>query len=237
MKSSVVFRIRSLVSFFVLASGFSGCSRDPVEQSGLVTPDATQSSKPVLSDDVDPKVGLEAERAATQRSKPTISDDARSRIIGLLEKAARLRASTEQGIAYEAFKDQLAEVKSAWETSNLVGWPDAWKAEHELIDVSIQAWSFALELWEIRVKIERLRLGGIDSNMPVNVSRQKEFSKMASTVTGDKSVSDRLDKLIGPPQDDGQQYIRSKDATEWYFLVASLALDRSRDGLRTKLKQ
>jgi hypothetical protein len=58
--------------------------------------------------------------------KPTISEDTKSRVLNFIEKASKLAAMTDQGVAFTPFSDQLAEVKSVWQTLTIVNWPETW---------------------------------------------------------------------------------------------------------------
>ncbi len=84
-------------------------------------------------------------------AKQPASEESRARIISLLEKAAKLGTMTDQGVTLSPYKDQLAEIKSAWDTMSLIGWPSEWEKEQAMLEVAIDAWTLGLRIWETKV--------------------------------------------------------------------------------------
>jgi len=107
MKTEVIAFLLVFVSAF-----FSACSR-PSNNSGEVQR---------LREEVERLKS--AQPSAPTPPKPTISDDTKSRVLNFIEKASKLAAMTDQGVAFTPFSDQLAEVKSVWQTLTIVNWPE-----------------------------------------------------------------------------------------------------------------
>ena len=100
-----------ILSLFVVSALISPCNRP--SNSGEVQP---------LREEVERLKS--AQPSAPTPPKSTISDDTKSRVLNFIEKASKLAAMTDQGVAFTPFSDQLAEVKSVWQTLTIVNWPE-----------------------------------------------------------------------------------------------------------------
>jgi hypothetical protein len=176
-------------------------------------------------------------------------EESKSRVQTLIEKAAKLRAMTDQGVELTRFQDQLAETKAAWDTMSFNGWPAEWQREREGLAAALAAWNLANELWQEK---ERSRHGTVIdfySNAYDTNGRAKLWSlaKLVTRVTGNRDAESALGGMLaeldgpdpiekGPLQQRLSTYVSPNHAIRWCFLAAASAYDAARDGLRTKFK-
>ena len=79
---------------------------------------------------------------------PKLTEDTKSRVLNFIEKGSKLTALTDQGVSFISFSDQLAEVKSVWQTLTLVSWPETWTREKANFESAIEGWDLAKQMWE-----------------------------------------------------------------------------------------
>ena len=245
-------RIRVVTALISTSIILIGCM--PQDASQLAKAQAAAESAKVEAESA--KAGLEKARADAETArmetrtvraeltkllaKPSVSDESRSRIIALLEKAAKLRALTDLGIGYSAFNTQLAEVKSGSETVTLVGWPMAWQAEQGMFEAAMEGWSLGRQIWETKVGLDGKpseRFAFAINAFNTYGDKLKSLSELVAKRTGDKTASNTLEKVLKQTVVDGTPTIMADQAIQWCFVAASQAFDKSREGLRVKLKQ
>ncbi len=171
-------------------------------------------------------------------AKPIVSDESRNRIIGLLEKGAKLRASTDQGIGYATLKDQLAEVKSSLETLTLVGWPVGWQAEQSMVEAAVESWSLGQKIWETKLGLVDNPLNSFAFSINAFGTYGEELKALSELVakrTEDRTASNKLESMLKQAGD--RPTILADQAIKWCFVAASQAFDKSREKFRVKLKQ
>ena len=183
---------------------------------------------------------LEAKAAkaelAKMLAKPAVSEESKTRIIAMLEKGSKLRATTESSLTLSTFKNQLADVKSGYETVTLVGWPTGWQAEQGLFEAAIDGWSLGQHIWETQ-----LGLAGLDRfSFSINAyamygDKLKALSVVVDKRTGDKDISKKFESSLRLSGTDTT--IMADKAIQWCFTAATKAFDKSREGLRIKIKQ
>lgn len=76
-----------------------------------------------------------------------ISAEFRTNLNNFLVEAEKLNVLTEQGVSNGDFRNQLAEVKSAYSVLN-GSWPSSLSAEKTAFDQAIKGWELTLEAWD-----------------------------------------------------------------------------------------
>lgn len=76
-----------------------------------------------------------------------ISKEFRSNLNNFLVEAEKLNVMTEQGVSNRDFRNQLAEVKSAYSILN-GSWPSSLSTEKSVFDQAIKGWELTLEVWD-----------------------------------------------------------------------------------------
>lgn len=125
-----------------------------------------------------------------------ISAEFRSNLNSFLVKAEKLNVLTEQGVSNSDFRNQLAEVKSAYSVLNS-SWPSSLSAEKGTFDQAIKGWELTLEVWDY----------GLDMSSYLSIEYLPEKStllKECSNYTNSDSkyamfysVEDWIGKLMG----------------------------------------
>lgn len=107
--------------------------------------DITSASDGAISNQSDKSSNL------TGNSSATISTEFRQQIIRVLELGSTLNAMTSQGVNYLTFRDQLAEVRGAFEFASTF-WPDDFvpDAKQDLAN-ALEGWDLALYLWNLDI--------------------------------------------------------------------------------------
>ncbi|MBK9006807.1 MAG: hypothetical protein IPM31_07405 [Anaerolineae bacterium] len=76
-----------------------------------------------------------------------ISAEFRSNLNNFLIEAEKLNVMTEQGVSNDDYRNQLAEVKSAYSLLN-GSWPSSLNTEKNMFDEAIKGWELTLEVWD-----------------------------------------------------------------------------------------
>jgi hypothetical protein len=84
-------------------------------------------------------------------SKPSISEIFKEQLTRFLEESTKLNAMSEQGVNYNDFKQQLANVKGAYDLANAT-WPsDFAPGVHQSILKTFDGWDLALYVWGLKI--------------------------------------------------------------------------------------
>lgn len=96
-----------------------------------------------------------------------ISAEFKSNLNNFLVEAEKLNVLTEQGVSNGNFRNQLAEVKSAYSVLN-GSWPSSLSAEKNAFDQAIKGWELTLEVWDY----------GLDRSTYLNITYLPENSTL-----------------------------------------------------------
>jgi hypothetical protein len=172
-------------------------------------------------------------------SKP-IPDSTQARILSLIEKGSKLRTMTDQGTSLTLFKDQLAEVKSGWETLTIAGWPLTLNHEEANFDSAIQAWSLAADIWDAKLRAERDSgdkfLFALDV-YKIYGERLRSVADLVARRANDESVKAKLERITVKDDKHPEGATLPDWAIQWCFTAASASFDKAREGLRERLKK
>jgi hypothetical protein len=83
-----------------------------------------------------------------------VRDRYRNNVNLFLLEGERLSALTEQGVSYLDFKDQLANVKSAYRLA-VSDWPADYADDKMVFDAAIEGWNLVLEIWDYDLEYDR----------------------------------------------------------------------------------
>jgi hypothetical protein len=174
---------------------------------------------------------------ATPQSPPAISEETKARVLDFIEKAAKLDNMADQGVEFAPFSDQLAEVKSAWQTLTLAGWPETWSQEKAQLESAIDGWTLANDIWG--EKIQRISDEGTDVNLYATsattyVPRMQDCAKTVASMTGSESAIPGFDIVyyMKTPTN-----ITPDFAIKWCLSTASFCFEKARDGVKSHLSQ
>jgi hypothetical protein len=101
-----------------------------------------------------------------------ISAEFKSNLNNFLVEAGKLNVLTEQGVSNGDFRNQLAEVKSAYSVLNN-SWSSSLTAEKNSFDQAIKGWELTLEVWDYGLDKSTYL---INSYLPENSTLLKECS-------------------------------------------------------------
>ena len=100
--------------------------------------------------------------------KPKISDALKEQLTRMLEEGTTLMAMTEQGVNYTDYRQQLAEVKGAYDLASATWPPDFASDARENFEKAFEGWDLALYLWE-------LKIGDKDNPVEPDINRYTSF--------------------------------------------------------------
>jgi len=173
--------------------------------------------------------------------KPTVSEDTKARVLNFIEKATKLTAMTEQGVAFTPFTDQLAEVKSVWQTLTLINWPETWNREKANFESAIEGWGLAKEIWERKLKMSSDpadKLEYLFGSGKIYAPRLQAYAETVTRRTEDQSALREFDLVYLKMSPEAKEKLLIPDgAIQWCLSTASLSFDKAREGVKNRLTQ
>lgn len=186
--------------------------------------------------------------------RPIMSEGTKSRVLGFIEKASKLEAMTDQGLNYKSFCEQLAEVKSSWDTLSIV-WPESWMDEKDTFKLAIKGWDDAKSLWEHKIELNSMDnkeinpLGNptMDSTILLLRSHYEFFASEAAAKLNDttgigndlKRSFDMIDKYTHHPNEVEEALQGNIDYTKhiikWSLSVSSRLFEKGRDEVKSQI--
>lgn len=180
-----------------------------------------------------------AQPSAPTPPKPTISEDTKSRVLNFIEKASKLAAMTDQGVAFTPFSDQLAEVKSVWQTLIIVNWPETWNRERANFESAIEGWSLAKEIWERKITMSSNpedKLEYLMGTGKIYASRLQAYAETVTRRTDDQRALRKFDSVYFKMRPDAKEKMLDPDgAIRWCLSTASMSFEKARDGVKSQL--
>jgi len=143
-----------------------------------------------------------------------ISAEFRSNLNSFLVEAEKLNVLTQQGVSNRDFRNQLAEVKSAYSVLN-GSWPSSLSAEKSTFDQAIKGWELTLEVWDY----------GLDRSTYLNITYLPESSTL---------LKECLDYT-----NFNSEYAMFKTVEDWVGILmgtASQYFEQGRTSINSKLK-
>lgn len=130
-----------------------------------------------------------------------ISAEFRTNLNKFLVEAEKLNVLTEQGVSNSDFRNQLADVKSAYSILN-GSWPSSLSAEKSVFDQAIKGWELTLEVWDYG--LDRSRYLNI-TYLPENSNLLKECSDYTNS-NPENALFNTVDDWVGILMGTASQY-------------------------------
>jgi hypothetical protein len=172
----------------------------------------------------------------TPQPTPAISEDTKSRVLDFIEKAAKIDNMTAQGVTYTQFTDQLAEVKSAWQTLTLVSWPETWGKEKAEFESAIDGWNLANEIWGKQIEVSSDSDAKTDFLFGAGKIYGPRLQAYAATLD---HITDQngLDKVHIPYDTNNPMSFDPDIVIKWCLSTSSICFQIARDGVKSHLSQ